>query len=109
SGNPLDECMVFLNGYVWGPVSLGDISITGEKASSAPVQIVIPDSVSPPVPSKCFSPTVGPNQGNSVSALGANGVIGLGVFQQDCGLACTTANGSIPPVYYDCSASPCNP
>src|SRR5271157_4009211 len=116
SGNPLDECMVFLDGYVWGPVSLADISITGEKASSAPVQVVIPDSISPPVPSGCSSQTTGPNEGNSVSALGANGVIGLGVFQQDCGLACTTANGSIPdaerlqhPVYYDCSASPCNP
>src|SRR5208337_2913702 len=116
SGIPLDECMVFLDGYVWGPVSLADISITGEKASSAPVQVVIPDSVSPPVPSKCSSRTIGPNQGNSVSALGANGIIGLGVFQQDCGLACTTANGSIPdaerlqhPVYYDCPASGCNP
>ncbi len=109
SGNPLDECMVFLDGYVWGPIALADISIAGEKAASAPVQVMIPDTSSPPVPGSCSSQTTGPNEGNSVSALGANGVIGVGLFQQDCGFACTTANGSIPPVYYDCPASGCNP
>ena len=109
SGNPLDECTVFLDGYVWGPVSLADISLAGEKASSAPVQVMIPDSASPPVPSSCSSQTTGPNEGNSVSALGANGILGLGLFQHDCGAVCTTANGSIPPVYYDCPASGCNP
>lgn len=109
SGNPLDECLVFLDGYVWGPVALADILITGEKASSAPVQVIIPGSAAPPVPTSCSSQTTGPNEGNSVSALGANGILGLGLFQQDCGPACTTANGSIPPVYYDCPASGCNP
>ncbi len=109
SGNPLDECTVFLDGYVWGPVSLADILITGEKASSAPVQVMIPASASPAVPSSCSSQTTGPNEGNSVKALGANGIIGLGLFQQDCGAACTSSNGSIPAVYYDCPASGCNP
>src|SRR5208337_4342780 len=105
SGNPLDECYVFLDGYVWGPVSLADISITGEKAASAPVQVMIPDSVSPPVPSTCSNRSIGQNLGNSVSALRANGVLGLGFFQQDCGVTCTTAN----EVYYDCPASVCSP
>jgi hypothetical protein len=109
SGNPLDECNVFLDGYVWGPVSLADISMAGENAASAPVQVMIPDTVSPPVPSKCPSPSTGPNLGNGVDVLRANGVIGLGFFQHDCGATCTTANGSIPPVYYDCPASGCNP
>jgi Protein of unknown function (DUF3443) len=109
SGNPLDECMVFLDGYVWGPVALADIVLAGETASSAPVQVIIPSSAAPPVPSSCSSQTTGPNEGDSVMALGANGIIGLGFFQQDCGTACTTANGSIPPVYYDCPASGCNP
>ncbi len=108
SGNPLDECMVFLDGYTWGPVALADISITGEKASSAPVQVVIPSSVSPPVPGTCSSQSMGANQGDSVSALGANGVIGLGVFQQDCGPACVTNSGP-PYQYYDCPSSGCIP
>src|SRR5208282_669528 len=92
SENPLDECMVFLDGYVWGPVALADIVLAGEMASSAPVQVIIPSSAAPPVPSSCSSQTTGPNEGDSVMALGANGIIGLGFFQQDCGTACTTAN-----------------
>jgi hypothetical protein len=109
SGNPLDECLVFLDGYVWGPVASADIEITGEKASSAPVQVIISASGSPAVPNSCSSQTMGPNEGNSVSALGANGILGVGLFQQDCGTGCTSANGSIPPFYYDCPASGCNP
>ncbi len=108
-GNPLDECMVFLNGYVWGAVALADISIADEKAASTPVQVIVPDSVSPPAPGSCSSRSMGPNQGNSVAALGANGVIGLGFFQQDCGAACVSGSGDIPPVYYDCPTSGCNP
>jgi Protein of unknown function (DUF3443) len=109
SGNPLDECIVIADGYVWGPVALADISIAGEKAPSAPVQVMIPGASSPTVPGTCSSRTTGPNEGNSVAALGANGVLGVGLFQKDCGTACTTANGTIPPVYYDCPSSGCNP
>jgi Protein of unknown function (DUF3443) len=108
SGNPLDECMVFLDGYGWGPVALADISIAGEKASSAPVQVMIPDSGSPPVPPDCSSRSMGSNEGNSVSALGANGILGVGLFQQDCGTKCTSSNGTIPPVYYECPSSGCS-
>ena len=109
SGNPLDECTVFLDSYVWGPVALADVSITGEKAASVPIQVMIPDSGSPPVPASCSSQSMGTNAGNSVSALGANGILGVGLFQQDCGTNCATGNGSAPPVYYDCPASGCNP
>ena len=109
SGNPLDECTVFLDGYVWGPIAAADISLAGETAASAPVQVMIADTAAPPVPGSCSSQSTGPNEGVSVSALGANGILGVGLFQQDCGSACTTANGSIPPVYYDCPASGCNP
>ena len=100
---------MFLDGYVWGPVAAADISLAGETAASAPVQVMIPDTAAPPVPGSCSSRTIGPNEGVSVSALGANGILGVGLFQQDCGAVCTTTNGSIPPVYYDCPASGCNP
>ncbi len=29
SGNPLDECLVFLDGYVWGHVATADITLRG--------------------------------------------------------------------------------
>ncbi len=111
SGNPLDECLAFVDGYVWGPVATADITVAGEKASSVPVQILIPASSSPPVPSSCSSQSTGPNgnEGGSVNAFGANGLIGVGLFQQDCGIACTNQNQQIPDAYYDCPASGCNP
>jgi Protein of unknown function (DUF3443) len=109
SGNPLDECLVFLDGYVWGPVATADITVAGEKASSVRVQIMIPASSSPPVPQSCSSQSTGSNgnEGGSVDAFGANALIGVGLFQQDCGPACAT--NSPPDVYYDCPASGCNP
>jgi hypothetical protein len=110
-GHPLGECLVFLDGYIWGTVSTADITMAGEKASSAPVQVVIPSSSSPAVPQSCSSQSppggVG-NEGDSLMALGANGILGVGIFQQDCGDACTTLNSTIPNVYYDCPASGCN-
>src|SRR5271157_3970328 len=111
NGNPLFECLLFLDGFVWGNVATADITMAGEKASSAPVQVIIPSSSSPAVPNGsngCSSPTTGSNEGDSLKALGAQGVLGVGLFQQDCGPACTTQP---PPdaAYYDCSSSPCNP
>ena len=109
SGNPLLECALFGSGYAWGNVAQADITVAGEIASSAPVQVIIPSTSSPGVPLSCSSQTTQPNLGDSVSALGANGILGVGLFQQDCGLACTTANRTIPNVYYDCRSFGCNP
>ncbi len=110
SGNPLDECLVFLDGYVWGPVATADITVAGEKASNVPVQVMIPASSSPPVPSSCSSQSTGSNgnEGGTVDAFGANALIGVGVFQQDCGPACA-AQIHLLTVYYDCPSSGCNP
>lgn len=103
SGNALQECISFADGsYVWGPVETADIQMAGEKATSVPLQVI---SASPTfsVPSTCTSGG-GPNL-NTVAALGANGILGVGVFQQDCGVACTTT--SPPAVYYLCPNSVC--
>jgi hypothetical protein len=109
SGNPLVECALFGSGYAWGNVAQADITVAGETASSAPVQVIIPSTSSPGVPTSCSSQTTQPNIGDSLEALGANGILGVGLFQQDCGLACTTVNPTIPPVYYDCPSSGCTP
>lgn len=101
-GNPLAECISFAdNSYVWGPLVTADVEMAGEKASSTPVQI-IGDSNFPGVPQSCS--TGGPNDG-SLSALGAEGLIGLGVFRQDCGSACAGPVSSVPNMYYTCSTS----
>ncbi len=111
-GNPLDECFVFGDGYVWGPVATADITVAGETASNVPVQVMIPASTLPPVPSSCSSqnpPGGFGNEGVSVDAFGANALIGVGLFQQDCGPGCTSQNSSPPDFYYDCPSSGCNP
>ena len=110
SGRPLDECLAFADGYVWGPVATADISMAGEKASSAPIQVIIPSSGSPPVPGSCSDqnpPGGNGDEGDSVTALGANAIIGVGLFQQDCGLGCTSANQNIPDWYFECTSSGC--
>ena len=109
SGNPLDECLGFQDGYVWGPVATADITVAGETASNVPVQVMIPTTGNPPVPSSCSSTNTGPNEGVSVDAFGANALIGVGLFQQDCGPACTSQNSTIPDVYYDCPSTGCTP
>jgi hypothetical protein len=101
-GNPLAECITFAdNSYLWGPMATADIEMGGEKASSTPVQIV-GDSNFPGAPSSCNSG--GPNDG-SLTNLGAEGLIGLGVFRQDCGAACAAAVSEVPNQYYSCNSS----
>ncbi|MGB8887696.1 MAG: DUF3443 family protein [Candidatus Korobacteraceae bacterium] len=110
SGNPLYECTVFADGFVWGSVATANITVAGESTSTAvPVQIMIPSTTSPAPPGSCSNQTTGPNEGGSVDAFGANAIIGVGLFQQDCGPACTTQNSSIPDIYYACPSSGCNP
>jgi hypothetical protein len=102
-GNSLVECTQFVDGYSWGPVASADMTIAGESARSLPVQ-VIGSSAFSVVPDDCSS--TGPAE-NTVEEFGANGIIGIGVFEQDCGSGCagTADNG----VYYSCSATACNP
>jgi hypothetical protein len=103
SENPLAECITFADGsFLWGPMATADIEMAGEKASSVPVQIV-GDPNFPGAPASCDSGG-GPNDG-SLSALGAEALIGLGAFQQDCGSACAAPVSEVPSMYYTCDAS----
>jgi Protein of unknown function (DUF3443) len=108
SNNVLQECVGFADGsYVWGPVGAADIQMAGEKGSSVPTQVI--DSSNPttyPVPNACTSGG-GPNE-NTLQSLGANGILGIGVFQQDCGGACTSASTSVPSWYWLCPNSVCS-
>ncbi len=114
--NPLDECLVFEDGYVWGPVYTANVTVAGESASNVPIQVTIPATSSPTVPSTCSSqnPSGGAgNEGGSVMAFGANGLIGVGLFVNDCGPYCVSdgasCNGSnmMPCFYYTCSGNNC--
>jgi len=102
SGNPIVECTQFVDGFSWGPVKIADVRLAGEVASSAPIQ-VIGDPAFAAVPPSCAN--TGPPE-NTAEAFGANGVLGVGLFIEDCGGAC--AQSAIPGTYYVCAAS-CQP
>ena len=99
NGSPLAECTQFADGYSWGPVKIADVQIASEKAAAVPMQ-VIGDPAYATVPSDCSSSG---KQEDTVDTFGANGIIGLGVFLQDCGPACASAVQA--GTYYACPTS----
>jgi hypothetical protein len=102
-GSPIGECAQFISGFLWGSVHHADVKIAGETAASLPVQQVSDaDAAFRSVPAGCSS--TGPNIG-TVAALGANGILGIGLFNQDCGIACEQQ--VIAGTYYVCSTSTC--
>jgi hypothetical protein len=101
-GNPIVECFPFVSGVTWGPVQTADIQISGEKASSVPVQVISGTDFA--IPGSCSDQ--GPSE-NTLAALGANGILGVGNFAQDCGGACISTGAGNPSVYYKCPSSGC--
>src|SRR6185295_2084285 len=95
-GAPIAECLAFIDGSVlWGPVRTADVRLAGEQANSVPIQIVGGDGFTT-VPSGCSS------QGTpqlTQTDFHSNGVLGVGMLQQDCGIGCTLAGSSNPGLY----------
>jgi Protein of unknown function (DUF3443) len=101
NGEAVVECTQFVDGYSWGPVALADMQVSGESASSVPIQVIGDPNYST-VPSACSS--IGPAE-DTVAQFGANGVLGIGPFVQDCGSSCVGDAGYGD--YYACTASTC--
>jgi hypothetical protein len=98
SSIPVAECAEFGGGTsLWGPVQLADVTLGTEIAPSVPIQVI--DSTFGTVPGACGTPDASP------SAAGFTGILGVGVFAQDCGSPCTShANNGM---YYSCSGLIC--
>jgi hypothetical protein len=105
SGDPLGNCIAYAdNSFMWGPVVTADIEIAGEKASSVPIQVVgSPDF--PGVPNSC---NTGGQNDDTVPGMEGNAMIGVGLFQQDCGSACAAPVSEVPDMYYSCPSSGCS-
>jgi Protein of unknown function (DUF3443) len=104
--NPLAECLRFADGDAWGPNAVADIQlpVSGESATNVNVQ-VIGDPAYATLPMDCMT-----NPENTVAKFGANGILGVGPFAQDCGSACVGGIPSTGAVYYGCpSTSTCGP
>ena len=102
SGGTLLNCAQFLdNSFAWGPVVTVDMALGGKKAAAVPIQLIA-DPVSNHLAASCSSGVAL----SSVSTLGAKGILGIGLFKEDCGSPCASnaANG----VYYSCSDGACS-
>lgn len=99
--NSVVECLPFIDSTTWGPVETADVTIASEAAHSVPLQVIGTDKFSS-IPTACTNQ--GPAQ-EDLADLGANGLLGVGNFQQDCGEACTVSGGGNPGLYYACTSS----
>jgi hypothetical protein len=101
TGNSVGECAQFADGIVWGPVKIADVKIAGEQAGSIPIQVI--DQSFATIPSSCTSHG---SPEETLQQLGANGILGIGPFIEDCGSACAGSNN--PGFYYGCAGSSCS-
>jgi hypothetical protein len=99
-GDALEECATFGNGQTWGPVALADVTLAGETAARIPVQVLDDTHAGAPAPAGCGSFGLV----NGVTDWSANGLLGIGVFPQDCGQACA-GTGTALPVYFGCTTA----
>jgi hypothetical protein len=104
SGNPMAECAAFADGITWGAVQTADVKISGEQASSLPIQVIGSPSL-PTIPADC---TAQGQPMDDLANLGANGLLGLGSFIEDCGPDCVAAGPLSLGSYYACPSGVCS-
>lgn len=98
STGSLAECVQFADtSSLWGPVMTADVILGQEPKVTVPIQVI--DASFGTVPADCGTPDPNP------SSAGFNGILGVGLFAEDCGPFCVSnaINGS----YYTCSGSVC--
>jgi hypothetical protein len=94
----LTECVQYADGSAdWGPVQTADVVLGNEPPVTIPIQVI--DSSFGTVPASCGNPDTTPQ------AIGFNGILGVGLFAEDCGSGC--ANSTNNGIYYACSGSTC--
>jgi hypothetical protein len=99
AGATLGECAQFVSGTAWGPVVRADVKIGDETAAAIPVHTIGESKYPMPNTSACTGVPL-----NDISSLRSNGVLGVGLYQQDCGAACTRTTGN-PGVYVACTSA----
>jgi hypothetical protein len=95
------ECTQFVDGSSWGPIRQADVKIGGETALKQEVQVIGDAAYAALQQTDC--PASGGATENTVTAFGANGILGVGPFVQDCGPACEQIPST--PVYFTCATT----
>lgn len=97
-GKNVAQCVEYGDGSKqWGPVASAQVKLGGEPAVTIPIQVI--DSTFVGMSAKCSGADTSPTTG------GLNGILGVGAFEQDCGVGCTVnANNGY---YYACDSTTC--
>jgi hypothetical protein len=95
----LAGCVQFADGSaLWGPIQLANVQLGNETAVQIPIQVI--DSSFGRRPSACSGADATP------AAAGFAGILGVGVFTEDCGSTCV--NNAANGLYYSCTGSSCS-
>jgi hypothetical protein len=112
-GAPVGECAEFADGSSWGAVRYATVTVgTMSTTNLIPIQVIddgatpadVADQANTPEPTGCSNTGTAEN---TAATLGANGIIGVGYFLQDCGPYCASTIGTNPN-YYSCPNSSCS-
>ncbi len=95
-GLPIAECLQFADGSSFGPVAVADMTLPTSAKTVSGINVQVIGASGWTVPADCPGTAE-----NTVVSFGANGILGVGPFLQDCGTACTQAP-PIPGTYYTC-------
>ena len=99
AGTQAWECYPFVIGGLWGGVAVADLGLGQQWAKAVPIQL-IQDGPTMQAPQDCAAATN--NQIlSSVSALGSNGILGIGSVTLDCGQTCLQGNYAAANVPYE--------
>jgi hypothetical protein len=93
----LAECIQYADGSSdWGPVQIASVILGNEPPVQVPIQVI--DSTFGTLPPACTNPDQTPEN------AGFNGILGVGLFVQDCGPDCLDSSNEM---YYVCDGSGC--
>ncbi|MGZ3744385.1 MAG: DUF3443 domain-containing protein [Pseudobdellovibrionaceae bacterium] len=99
NGSSLAECVSYADGSSnWGPIKSADVVLGSLKAPNIPIQTI--DANYATLPTDCTKADANP------TAAGYNGILGVGLFTEDCGVGCATVQNN--RIYFACNASTCN-
>ena len=97
NGKSVAECVTYADTTAnWGPVTLANVILGGEPQVQVPIQIIDPT----------FGDVTNCSGAQKSPALaGYNGILGVGLFSQDCGA--TNCNNVKNGMYFTCNGASC--
>ncbi len=101
-GRGVGECTFFADGgTTWGPVQVADVILGGAPAVRVPIQVIQSTFGGQSSSSNPCNDEVDIDP----EAASFNGILGIGIFRQDCGPVC--AANSNNTLYFSCTGGSC--